>query len=143
MKPCPVHQPGDPACGETELCPRRLAGPQVSNRDQVETATFHVVDTEFNLPHSVDACDRHLLTLLHDGTTDQQWSGPFRVTRVTRQWDSGDMVYLPQCQMCLWAQERADLMEYQALSDYQRGAYDYLGQRGSTHSECMEGALSI
>ena len=37
----------------------------------------------------------------------------------------------------------SDSVEYDALSEYQRGAYDYLGQRGGTHAECMEAALSI
>ena len=34
-------------------------------------------------------------------------------------------------------------LQYNALTEYQRGAYDYLGQRGHIHSECLEAAYSI
>lgn len=40
----------------------------------------------------------------------------------------------------LAAQMRA---EYAALTDYQRGAYDYCGQRGGDHDACMDAAHSI
>lgn len=34
-----------------------------------------------------------------------------------------------------WIQEKS---EYDALTERQRGAYDYVGQQGGTHEECMD-----
>lgn len=34
-------------------------------------------------------------------------------------------------------------LEYKALSEYERGIYDYLGQLGKTHDECMIAAHSV
>jgi hypothetical protein len=39
--------------------------------------------------------------------------------------------------------EAREKAEYDALSEYQRGAYDYLGQRGNPHAECLAGAHSL
>jgi hypothetical protein len=63
-----------------------------------------------------------------------------RLTEAARSDHDGFFTVDQLALLCERGRERAERRQYQALSDYQREAYDYLRQRGSTHSDCMAAA---